>query len=272
MTMEFENQVVLVTGSGKGIGRAIAAHFVKEGASVCINDIVAEDARRTAEELSRLGANTLAVRADVSKESDVKRMFAALLKRFGTIDILVNNAGIGDGTMVEDMSYEVWKRTIDINLNAVFLCSKAAIPVMQAKKCGKIVNIASVAAKRISNRGGAHYTASKAGVLGFTRHLAYELAPYGINVNAICPGATLTPLLRSRSSEAELDEERSRFPLGRLCDPEDIADAVLFLCSKKAKVIVGQALDVDAGELLGWSDFESYRKSRKEYAKKVLRK
>ena len=268
--MEFKGQVALITGSGKGIGKAIATAFAREGASVCVSDIIGEEAEETAGELKKHGAKTLAVRTDVSKEEEVKRMFDLLYSEFGTIDILVNNAGIGDGLMVEDMSYEIWRRTIDINLNAVFLCCKAAMPVMQKKKYGKIVNIASVAAKRTSFHGGAHYTASKAGLLGFTRHLAYELAPCGINVNAICPGATLTPLLRSRATPAQLKEEALRFPVGRLCEPEDIANAVLFLCSKRAGVIVGQALDVDGGELLGWTDFESYRKSRKDYAKKVL--
>ena len=199
-------------------------------------------------------------------------MFNLLFEHFGTIDILVNNAGSGDGLMVEDMTYEIWRRVIDINLNAVFLCCKAAMPTMQKKQSGKIVNIASVAAKKISYRGGAHYTASKAGLLGFTRHLAYELAPYGINVNAICPGATLTPLLKSRSSQAELDAELGRFPLGKFCEPQDIADAVLFLCSKRSKMITGQAVDVDAGELLAWTDFTTYQKSRKEYAKKLFGK
>jgi NAD(P)-dependent dehydrogenase (short-subunit alcohol dehydrogenase family) len=267
--MEFKDQVVLVTGSGKGIGKAIATRFVRERASVCINDIVLEDAERTSRELRKLGGKTLVVQADVSKEEEVKKMFRLLFGKFGTIDILVNNAGIGDGLMVEDMTYEIWRKVIDTNLNAVFLCCKAAMPVMQKKRYGKIVNIASVAAKKISFRGGAHYTASKAGLLGFTRHLAYELAPYGINVNAICPGATLTPLLKSRTPHAELKAELGRFPVGKFCEPEDIAEAVLFLCSKRSKMIVGQALDVDAGELLAWTDFESYKKGRKEYAKRV---
>jgi NAD(P)-dependent dehydrogenase (short-subunit alcohol dehydrogenase family) len=270
--MEFKGLVVLVTGSGKGIGKAIATKFIQEGASACINDVVLDDAEKTAQELKKLGGKTLAVQADVSKEDDVKRMFGLLFKQFGTIDILINNAGIGDGLMVEDMTYEIWKKVIDINLNAVFLCCKAVIPTMQKKKYGKIVNIASVAAKKMSYHGGAHYTASKAGLLGFTRHLAYELAPYGINVNAICPGATLTPLLKSRTSQAELDAELGRFPLGKFCEPEDIADAVLFLCSKHSKMIVGQALDVDAGELLAWTDFTSYKTSRKDYAKKLFEK
>jgi NAD(P)-dependent dehydrogenase (short-subunit alcohol dehydrogenase family) len=270
--MEFEGQVVLVTGSGKGIGKAIATKFIQEGASIGINDIVPEDAEKTSEELKKLGGKTLAIPADVSKEEDVKKMFDLLFDQFGSIDILINNAGIGDGLMVEDMTYEIWKKVIDINLNAVFLCCKAVIPMMQKKKYGKIVNIASVAAKKISYHGGAHYTASKAGLLGFTRHLAYELAPYGINVNAICPGATLTPLLKSRTPQTELNAELKRFPMGNFCEPENIADAVLFLCSKRAKMVIGQALDVDAGELLAWTDFASYRKSRKDYARKLFEK
>jgi len=163
-------------------------------------------------------------------------------------------------------------KAIGIHLNGAFFCSKAALPVMQKKKYGKIVNIASVAAKKISYHGGAHYTASKAGLLGFTRHLAYELAPHGINVNAICPGATLTPLLKSHSSPADLDAELDRFPLGKFCEPEDIADAVLFLCSRRSKMITGQAIVVDGGEILGWTDFESYQAFRKDYAKKFFAK
>jgi NAD(P)-dependent dehydrogenase (short-subunit alcohol dehydrogenase family) len=268
--MEFAGQVALVTGSGKGIGKAIATQLVQEGASVCINDIVREDAEKTAAELEKHGAKTLAVQADISKEEDVKRMFDLLFQRFGTIDILVNNAGIGDSFMVEDTTYEMWKKVIDINLNAAFLCCKAVIPTMQKKKYGKIVNIASVAAKKMSYHGGAAYTASKAGLLGFTRHLAYELAPYGINVNAVCPGATLTPLLKSSTSPAQLEAELVRFPMGRFSEAEDIADAVLFLCSTKSKMMAGQAIDVDAGELLGWTDFSTYEKYRKDRLEKFL--
>jgi len=270
--MEFKGQVALVTGAARGIGKAIVSRFVEEGASVCITDILAEEAEKTAEELRTLGGEAHAVQADISKENDVGRMFAFVLETFGTIDILVNNAGIGHALMVEDMPYEIWRKAIDVHLNGAFLCSKAALPVMQKNRYGKIVNIASVAAKKISFHGGAHYTASKAGLLGFTRHLAYEVAPYGINVNAVCPGATLTPLLKSHSTPADLEAELDRFPLGRFCEPEDIADAVLFLCADKAKMITGQAIDVDGGELLAWTDFESYRTYRKDYAKKFFAK
>jgi len=269
--MEFEDKEALIIGAGKGIGKALATGFVAEGARVCVNDIVGEDADKTAEEFGKLGGTALAVQADVSNEADVKRMFETLFGRFGTIDILVNNAGIGDGLMVEGMPNEAWRRTIDINLNAVFLSFKAAMPSMQAKRYGKMVNIASVAAKKISFHGGADYTASKAGVLGFTRHLAYELTPFGINVNAVCPGATLTPLLKSRAMPAQIEKEALRTAVGKLCEPEDIADAVLFLCSNRSKMIVGQALDVDAGELLVWTDSKTYRQSRKDDAKNALR-
>ena len=270
--MEFKDQIVLVTGSGRGIGKAIAAKFVEKGATVCVNDLVLDDAKKTSQELRSLGGKTLPIQADVSKEKDVKKMFDYLFKQFGTIDVLVNNAGVGHAFMVEDMPFEIWKKAIDINLNAAFLCCKAVIPTMQKKRYGKIVNIASVAAKKISYHGGAHYTASKAGLLGFTRHLAYELAPYEINVNAICPGATLTSMLKTHSSQAQLDAELVRFPIGRFSRPEDIADAVLFLCSERAKMIMGQAIDVDGGELLGWTDFPSYRKYRKDFVKKFLKK
>jgi NAD(P)-dependent dehydrogenase (short-subunit alcohol dehydrogenase family) len=272
MAMELKDKVALVTGAGKGIGKAIAAKLLEEGALVCINDLNAEDAEKAATELARRGGETFAIQADVSNPEDVKKMFKLLFEQFGPIDILVNNAGIGDGLMVEDMSYEIWRKVIDVNLNAVFLCCKAVIQPMKKKKYGKIVNIASVAAKKISYHGGAHYTASKAGLLGFTRHLAYELAPCGINVNAVCPGATLTPLLISQKSKVELDQELCRFPMGKYCKPEDIADAVLFLCSEKSKMITGRAIDVDGGELLAWIDFASYKKNRKDYAKKLFEK
>ena len=270
--MEFEGKVALVTGAGKGIGKAIATKFVKEGALLCINDIVLDDAEKTSEELKKIGGKAFAIQADISKEEDVKKMFDSLFKLFGTIDILINNAGIGNALMVEDMTYEIWKETIDVNLNAVFLCSKAVISTMQKKGYGKIVNISSLAAKKISYHGGAHYTASKAGVLGFTRQLAFELAPYGINVNAVCPGATLTPLLKASTTQAQREAELGRFPAGKFCEAEDIADAVLFLCSEKSKMMIGQAIDVDGGELLAWTDFTSYRKYRKDYAKKFFEK
>ena len=267
--MDFTGKVALVTGAARGIGKAIATGLAKKGASVCINDMLTDEISAAAAELAAFGGKTLPVRADITKDGDVAAMFDLLLKEFGTIDILVNNAGIGDSFMVEDMPADVWRRVIDVDLTGAFLCCKAALPTMQRNNYGKIVNISSVAAKKISYHGGAHYTAAKAGLLAFTRHLAYEQGCFGINVNAVCPGATLTPLLRSSATASQLEAEIGRFPLGRFCEPEDIANAVLFLCSEKSRMITGQALDIDAGELLGWQDTTTYRKARKAYAEGV---
>ena len=151
----------------------------------------------------------------------MKKRFSEMFSRssniFGTVDILVNNAGINNPLMVEDMPFEVWKRVIDTDLNGAFLCSKAVIPEMKQKRHGRIINIASVAGKRISSHGSAAYTAAKAGLIGFTRHLAFELAPWGITVNAVCPGGTLSKRILERDatlSQAERDADVKRFPLG----------------------------------------------------------
>ena len=266
MELELRDKVSVVTGSARGIGRAIALELAKHGSRVVINDLREEEGKETLQAIRALGVNALWVKADISSEEEVREMFSSVLRTFGTVDILVNNAGVGSPLMVEDMPYEIWKRVIDTNLNAAFLCSKEVIPSMQKKRFGRIINISSIAAKRISYHGSAAYTAAKAGLLGFTRHLAYELAAYGITVNAICPGGTLTDRIRERVTQEEIENEVTRFPMGRWALPADHLGAVLFLVSEKAGFITGQALDVDGGELLAWMDFETYRKWRKRFA------
>jgi len=258
---EFTEKVVLVTGAGSGIGRAVAIAFAKEGANIVVNDVNYEAASSVAREIEDMGRRSLAVKCNVSKSHEVSQMFDQIIKEFGTLHILINNAGVGGPkVLLEEMLEEEFDRTMNNNLKGVFLCSQAAIPLMKKNKYGKIVNVASTAGKRISSAAGGDYATSKAAILSLTRTFAYELAPYGINVNAICPGRTLTPLL---SDTPEQRERLKKIPLGRYATPEDQANAMILLCSDRASYIVGQHVDVDGGVLLSWGDFESYKETHK---------
>lgn len=261
--MEHQGRVALVTGAGDGIGRAIALGLAREGARVVVNDIVPERAAGVAAEITAGGGSALARAADVSRGAEVDAMVDATVAAFGALDILVNNAGIGQRLLAEDITEADWRRVLDVNLTGVFLCSRAAFRVMRARRSGHIVNVSSIAGRRISINGAAHYTASKAGVLGLTRHLAYEWGPFGVRVNAICPGETLTPLMERIGDPQLLEESRRRTPLGRLATPEDQANAVLLLLSSRAGFITGVALDVEGGILLGWMDHETYQALRR---------
>jgi len=261
--LEHLGKVAVVTGAGDGIGRAIALALAREGADVAVNDVESERAERVSAEISAIGRRSLAVTADVGQGSAVDEMFDRVISSFGTLDILVNNAGIGQRLVAEDITEADWRRVVDVNLTGVFLCSRAAIRVMKPRRRGQIVNVASIAGKRISIHGGVHYTASKAGVIGLTRHLAFELGPFGIRVNAICPGETLTSLMERIGDPAVLEQSRRRTPLGRLATPEDQANAVLLLLSERAEFITGVALDVDGGMLLGWVECEVYEALRR---------
>jgi len=264
--MELKGKIALVTGSSRGIGSCIALKLAEQGANVVVNYLSNHDAaKKIVNEIRVLGRDSISVQADVSKINEVKKLFQETIKYFGTLDILVNNAGTTSPTMVEDMPEEEWKRVIDVNLTAVFLCCKEAIKVMKPRKKGKIVNISSVAGLKMAYFSGAHYTASKYGVNGFTRHLAYELAPYGVNVNAVCPGATSTSLLLETSQSHVIEKMEKEFiPTGRLTTPEELADAVLFLVSERTNSIVGITLPVDGGSILGWEPNEAYERQRKD--------
>jgi NAD(P)-dependent dehydrogenase (short-subunit alcohol dehydrogenase family) len=261
--MEQQGKVALVTGAGQGIGRACALGLAREGADVAVNDLQDGRARAVAEEVRGLGRRAVAVTADVADEGQVQAMVARVVGALGGLDLLVNNAGFGRPLLVEDMSHAEWDRIVDVNLGGSFNCSRAAIGPMRARGGGRIVNIASLAAKRMSYFGGADYTASKAGVLGLTRHLAFELARDRITVNAVCPGLTITPLAESAARPGELEMLARRIPLGRLVLPEHIADAVLFFCSARAAMVTGTSLDVDGGLSLGLQDMEAYFAARR---------
>ncbi len=264
MDIDLRGRAAIVTGAGQGIGQGIAETLAKHGARVLVADVNLDTATAVAQGIDDTGGEAAAVQVDVSDAASVKDMVDRCLALWETVHILVNNAGIATTQMVEDMSEQDWRRVLDVNLTGPFLCCKAVLPVMRRNGYGKIVNISSVAAKRISYNSAANYTASKEGLLGFTRHLAYEVASYGINVNAICPGPTLTPLLRRVATEQTLAERRKSVPQGRMADLQDHAKAVLFLVSDLAEHICGVALDVDGGSLLGWYDVETYRIKRRE--------
>jgi len=254
--MELRDQIAIVTGAGRGIGEAIAIRFASEGAHVVVNDINLDDAKMVSRKIVSMGRKAVPMKADVSSKDQVDLMVRETVKQLGTIDILVNNAGIGGcSRLVKDIPEDSWDQVMAINLKGVFLFCQAVVPIMIEKQRGKIVNIASLAARRMSFLGGADYTASKYGVLGFSHHLAYELAYYRINVNVVCPGATLTPLVQEKSSQELRDKVASKIPLGRWCTPEDQAEAVLFLVSERAKMITGHIMDVNGGQLLGFEDY-----------------
>ncbi len=265
--MEFEGKIVLVTGaggSGSGQGKAFSLAFAAEGADVAVNDINLEKAEATAAEVTALGRRSVAVQADVSNEAEVNAMMDKVVKELGGIDILVNNAGFGLPILVEDMTAEEWRRTIGVNLDGPFLCSKAVIPIMKKRGGGRIINIASPAGKAMTVNGCAGYTAAKAGVMGFTRHLAFEVGPYKITVNSICPAIIVggehvpPPDIVQKMKEGSL--------LGDVTTPQDSTNAVLFLASDRARMITGTNLDaypIAPGGKEHWNNFVKRRKDFK---------
>lgn len=253
----FENQVVMITGAGGGIGRAIAENFAKEGAILALTDVDERVLEDLVSSLKRQEAQVTSYRMDVTKEEEIKRVVEAILKDFRKIDILVNNAGVSTMNWFWELTEEEWDFNMNVNAKGVWLVTKHVAPHMIQRRKGKIVNIASMAAK-IGAPFLAHYSASKFAVVGFTQAAAKELAPYGINVNAVCPGFVKTPMQdREVVWEAQLrgidDPEKVRneyiaqTPLGRLCYPEDVARVVLFLASKDACFMTGQAINVTGG-------------------------
>ncbi|MCP4679958.1 MAG: SDR family oxidoreductase [Deltaproteobacteria bacterium] len=242
-------KVAIVTGAGRGMGKAIASHLAGVGVKVAVCDINAENASIAADEISSSKGEAIGIAVDVSVFSDVERMVAEVADKLGGVDILVNNAGILYPTKFEEITPKEWQRTIDVNLTGAFYCCKAVYPIMKENGFGRIVNISSSAGRSTSDLGGAHYTVSKAGMLGLTRHLAKEGGPE-INVNAICPGIIMTEMARTFGTEETLEEIRTHLPLKRLGAPKDVADLVLFLVSDASSYITGETIEIDGGELM----------------------
>ena len=244
--MRFKNKVAIVTGGSRGIGRAIALEFAKEGASVVVNYVKAEDkAKSLVMEIEKLGAKAIAVKCDVSKEQEVRKMIDQTLKTFGRLDILVNNAGIVFDIPFFDKTTEHWKRTLDVNLMGVFFCSKYAAIHMKKQKTGKIVNISSTNGIDTLSPDSMDYDATKSAVISMTKNLAVELAP-NISVNCVAPGWVDTDINKNLPKDY-VKEETKRISLKRLGRPEEIANAVLFLASDQASFITGSILVVDGG-------------------------
>ena len=244
---DFLGRVVLVTGAARGLGRAAAARFLARGASVAINVRDAERARSAVEEL---GGRSCAVPGDLSAPGVPEELVARTLDRFGRIDVLINNAALPLTTRFEHITADEWRRAVEVNLTAPFLLIQAVVPAMKTQQYGRIVNISSTAGRMVSTLGGAHYTATKTGLLGLTRAAAKELGVYGITVNAVCPGMIDTELTRETASPEQLERIARGFPIPRLGTAEEVADTICFAASEAAGYITGAVFDINGGDLM----------------------
>ncbi len=244
---DFTNRVALITGAARGLGRAAAMRLYELGASVAVN---VRDKDRADAVAASLGDRALAVPGDVSASGAPEDIVRRTLDRFGRVDILVNNAAVARSTRFPDLSAEEFRETIEVNLTAPFLFTKAVLPAMKAQKYGRIVNISSTAGRMVSTLGSAAYTASKTGLLGLTRAAAKELGKFGITINAICPGMIDTELTHENASAELLERLAAAYPVPRLGTAREVADLICFIASPVAGYITGAALDINGGDLM----------------------
>jgi NAD(P)-dependent dehydrogenase (short-subunit alcohol dehydrogenase family) len=255
----FENQVVVITGAANGIGKACAQRFAQEGAFVACLDVTDELNQAIAEEVRSLGTGAIALHCDVTDPESIKAAVDTVMEKWGRVDVLVASAGIYTGAPLVEVSLKQWSRLIDINLTGVFLSNQAVAPIMMKQKSGSIINISSMAGKT-SWPASAEYSASKSGVIGLTRSVAMELAPYGATANSVCPGNTLTDMVRSvagkvgemdgMTGEEWLQMRANDCPMKRLAEPWEMAGVVAFLASEDSRYLTGQAIEVDGGLIM----------------------
>lgn len=236
-----------MTGAARGLGRAAAGRLLARGASVAVN---VRDSARADLLVREMGQCCCAVPGDISQDGIPEAIVARTLDRFGRIDILINNAALPLTTRFEQITPEEWRRAVEVNLTAPFLLTRAVLPAMKAQQYGRVVNISSTAGRMVSTLGGAHYTATKTGLLGLTRAAAKELGKYGITVNAVCPGMIDTELTRESATDEQLERIAAGYPVPRLGTAREVADLICFAASEAAGYITGAAFDINGGDLM----------------------
>lgn len=247
MSQPFAGRVAIVTGAARGLGRAAALRLHEFGASVAVN---VRDADRAHELAAMMGDRGLAAPGDVSLPGVPARVVQEVLDRFGRLDIIVNNAAMARSTRFGQLTEAEWNETLRVNMTVPFLFTQAALPAMKAQRYGRIINISSSAGRQVSTLGGAHYTASKAGLLGLTRASAKELGSFGITVNAICPGMIDTELTHEHASSDLLERLARGYPVPRLGTALEVADLICFAASEAAGYITGASFDINGGDLM----------------------
>lgn len=247
--MKLEGKKAVITGAGGGLGRAMALELAREGASVAVWDIHEDSARETALLIADQGRPSLALAVDVADETAVTAAVDRVVQAWGTIDILINNAGICQVKSIEEISAADWDRVLAINLKGTFLCSRAVMALMKRNGTGRIINLGSVAGKVGGIAVGAHYSASKAAVMCLTKSLARELAPHGVNVNAIAPGVIESEMTRSITG-GDWRHYLATIPLGRIGRPEEVGRVAVFLAGPDSDYLTGVTIDVNGGQFM----------------------